>query len=430
MAPTNGRREIVDESDVFVDVHKAIRRMHPVSYYRIPKASIDERTLGVDGADVAKTVTLPRKLSTLSDSQVKGPTARLKRRRSSGGMESIEIRNQDPQLRQHLSHLGPSNLASAPKQTRINTVKIKPAQVTLASPSPPPPRSRTPDPIVSPRSLATSPAAPLKENSRQSLTAETGLLSAGYQASDAVHAVNYGTLSTSPKWKPRALVEHSQLATSQPSPLRLSEGAKSVDYGPSTAKDPAPQHSDHPSILVDTTDHASMIAHSGSVGSSYPAKLIVTPAQSVEHLSNENESLADENESSPSGLVAGASAPSPAEGPSGDTPNRLPIARSGSIFERGLEVDGVPKVVLDVHEDNQHGVRLEVTPTATRIGDAEGTAPGPSEIDENRAASPRDAEADAEPRKKRRRRYKKKKPKGGPSGSGEDPGSAEGGVAL
>ena len=399
---------------------------------------MDEGTLGVEGADLTKTVTLPRKLSTLSDSQAKGPTAKLKRRRSSGGMESIEIRNQDPQLRQHRSHLGPSNLASAPKQTRINTVKIKPAQVILSSPSPSHPHSRTPDPILSPRSLAASPAAPLlKENSSQSLGAETSLLSAGYQASDAPHAVNYGTLNTSPKWKPRTPGEQLQQAPTQPSLLRISEGVYSLDDGGShspTSKDTARSQVGNQSILIDTTEtssHASMIAHAGSVGSSYPAKLVVTPTRSVEQVSNENESLADEDESSQSGPAEGVVAQPPAEAsPSGDTPSRLAIARSGSIFERGLEVDGVPKVVLDVHEDDQHGVRLEATVTATRIGDAEGTAPGPSEIDEDRAVSPRDAEADAEPRKKRRRRYKKKKPKAGPSGDGEDPGSAEGGVAL
>jgi metal transporter CNNM len=431
---TNGRREIIDESDVFVDVHKAIRRMHPVSYYRIPKAAVDEGSLAVEGADLTKNVTLPRKLSPLSDSQARGPTAKLKRRRSSGGMESIAIRNQDPQLRRHLSHLGPSNLASAPKQTRINTVKIKPAHVALSSPSPPRPRSTTPDPILSPISPTTS--ALQNEDSRQSPNPETSLLSAGYRAGDAVRAVNYGTLTASPKWKPRTPVEQLQQAPTQPSPLRISEGMYGTDHGPQSAsKDPGPPQTENTSILIDATDTASytsMIAHAGSVGS-YPAKFVVTPTRSVEQISLENESLEDENESRQSG-AAGTASPSVA-GPSSaasapeDAPSRLSVARSGSIFERGLEVGGVPKVVLDVHDD-QLSIRLEDTAaSATGIGTAEGSAPGPSEIGEDRAGSRGDAEADAEPRKKRRRRYKKKKPKGGPS-VGEDPGSADGGVAL
>lgn len=36
-----------------------------------------------------------------------------------------------PQMRDHLKHLGPSNLASRPRQTRYNTVKIKPGSGTL-----------------------------------------------------------------------------------------------------------------------------------------------------------------------------------------------------------------------------------------------------------------------------------------------------------
>lgn len=36
-----------------------------------------------------------------------------------------------PQLRDHFKHLGPSNLASRPRQTRYNTVKIKPGAGTL-----------------------------------------------------------------------------------------------------------------------------------------------------------------------------------------------------------------------------------------------------------------------------------------------------------
>ena len=36
-----------------------------------------------------------------------------------------------PQIRDHLKHLGPSNLASRPRQTRYNTVKIKPGTGTL-----------------------------------------------------------------------------------------------------------------------------------------------------------------------------------------------------------------------------------------------------------------------------------------------------------
>ena len=40
-------------------------------------------------------------------------------------------RKQKPQIRDHLKHLGPSNRASRPRQTRYNTVKIKPGSGSL-----------------------------------------------------------------------------------------------------------------------------------------------------------------------------------------------------------------------------------------------------------------------------------------------------------
>ena len=58
------------------------------------------------------------------------------RRRSSGAAgHSLDrsttrgIRSDDPEIKQHLKHLGPSNAASRPKATRIGTVKIKQAVV-------------------------------------------------------------------------------------------------------------------------------------------------------------------------------------------------------------------------------------------------------------------------------------------------------------
>lgn len=48
-------------------------------------------------------------------------------RRSSGGAEgnTVSVRGNVNDMREHLKHLGPSNLASRPKTTRYNTVKIK-----------------------------------------------------------------------------------------------------------------------------------------------------------------------------------------------------------------------------------------------------------------------------------------------------------------
>ena len=43
----------------------------------------------------------------------------------------FQMRADTPEMREHLKHLGPSNLASRPRQTRYNTVKIKPGGMPM-----------------------------------------------------------------------------------------------------------------------------------------------------------------------------------------------------------------------------------------------------------------------------------------------------------
>ncbi|KAI9805939.1 MAG: hypothetical protein M1825_000553 [Sarcosagium campestre] len=148
-------REIIDESDVFVDVHKAIRRMTPAPKARIPKRHVISDTrvqsklaeddlidLAEDDAaadDAAKrddtenqaldTDGKPKSKSAISH-YGSSPKATFMRRQSSiigstnghGGTN----RGYAPEMREQLKHLGPSNLASRPKQTRYGTVIIKP----------------------------------------------------------------------------------------------------------------------------------------------------------------------------------------------------------------------------------------------------------------------------------------------------------------
>lgn len=87
-----------------------------------------------------------------------------------------------PQIRDHLKHLGPSNLASRPRQTRYNTVKIKPGSGTLGD--------------AVPKTSDTSDNTP-----RHSIAAQGGvgaplLNSAGKDAKDGVLAVaaGYGSI--------------------------------------------------------------------------------------------------------------------------------------------------------------------------------------------------------------------------------------------
>jgi metal transporter CNNM len=198
---SDNTREIIDESDVFIDVHKAIRRMAPAPRARVPRGKVvtdvprkpSEQPL-VDVEEPAQSNgNTPRKLSLPESSNNAALTSLLVRRRSSGNKGTMEpLRSDDPDFYQHLKHLGPSNAASRPKSTRINTVKIKPGNVAAIPPTIPengrPSTAPTnPDGVVSQDSHA--PEGGVGE----------GLLgSAGREASDGVHsvAVGYGTMAS------------------------------------------------------------------------------------------------------------------------------------------------------------------------------------------------------------------------------------------
>ncbi len=145
--------EIIDESDVFIDVHKAIRRLNPAPKSRVPKGEVvtepdstiaegEENLIDIDGdqkdelsAAMKHNAThdgfAPRTNGNNSDLPTSPGAKHANRRTSSianvsdreGGSRP---RQMNPEMREHLKHLGPSNLASRPRTTRYNTVKIKP----------------------------------------------------------------------------------------------------------------------------------------------------------------------------------------------------------------------------------------------------------------------------------------------------------------
>jgi metal transporter CNNM len=144
--------EIIDESDVYIDVHKAIRRIAPAPKTRIPKGNfvsdteihravddilidfsedhsknniLTERT---DSHNNDPDLLRPSKMASaaMSDYGSSPKAIFLRRSTSSGGGDPISVRGNVAEMREHLKHLGPSNLASRPKRTRYNNVKIKP----------------------------------------------------------------------------------------------------------------------------------------------------------------------------------------------------------------------------------------------------------------------------------------------------------------
>ena len=201
--------EIVDESDVFIDVQKAIRRNKPAPHMRIPRGHIVEEpaatevttTTNGDLVDITENQTLSP--DDLKKPAVEGPPtqkpklvshASFARRRSSAtsNPDTSTKRNakgSTDELKGQFKHLGPSNLATRPKATRFNTVKIKPGSGSEAL-KPHPERM-----------------APVRRISESVTEHQTGfgqdiLPSGGREASDAVQKLqqegNYGTLSVSP----------------------------------------------------------------------------------------------------------------------------------------------------------------------------------------------------------------------------------------
>ena len=130
--------EIVDESDVFVDVHRAIRRAMPAPKMRVPRGQVVEEPPSAatngDLIDIEENQALsPNDIQRTKTAEVVNQNAKMApamRRRSSANSQAGD-RKHPPraatgELKEHLKHLGPSNLASRPKATRFNTVKIKP----------------------------------------------------------------------------------------------------------------------------------------------------------------------------------------------------------------------------------------------------------------------------------------------------------------
>lgn len=141
--------EIIDESDVYIDVHKAIRRINPFPFTRrnfsqqghrmadsaIAATAVAAAVAGLDtpgavdyirqnsdylsghgsniNSNTPNTNVPPSPLITAVDPDQQNGDARR---------TSMQI---PPEVMAHLKHLGPSNLASNPKKTTSKTIKIK-----------------------------------------------------------------------------------------------------------------------------------------------------------------------------------------------------------------------------------------------------------------------------------------------------------------
>ena len=338
-----------------MDVHKAIRRVHPAPRSRVPKGEvvIDQDTsvdvgqedlidiseeqdkaaeAGThraatpgDGQSDAKGDGKLKAKSAVSESGAMQKANSLNRRTSSvTGSSDREAGNKRGSAQDKLKHLGPSNLASRPRQTRYNTVKIKPGGGSLG------------EAVVKAQESQGVQETP-RSNSVSATPEGAGLLtSAGKEASDGVLAVQagYGSIDRTPPV----------------SPQKAETSSKGVQAnGP---------------VQEDSTE----------AGRSQPDDGSKRPVASRTQSHSTIGSLPSRN---------GDSSPS----------RKKLVARSGSITENIIDAGGIKKVVLELtsssSDDTEEG--------------ANGAAEGQKENDK-----PNDGDEAAKSGKKKRRRKRKK----------------------
>jgi metal transporter CNNM len=303
--------EIIDESDVFIDVHKAIRRMAPAPKSRVPKGKIVEEpplnaSIITDGdlidADPSKSSSLPKTSDLIRRrSSVEAPLPRFQLRKPNADAapnsanEWVTQVGTTDEIREHLKHLGPSNLASRPRQTRYHTVKIKRSGTS-------PSRSAQTD-LESSRSTSES------QKLIPSLTGYEGgigaglLNSAGQDAKDGAHAlkIGYGTMAS---------------------------------HDSTSKSTSAQQYKDLPQVSIPEPVHEEHEDQPRS-GSTREANSVAR-----EKYEDRPRSGSTQKASSTEGSVQSSDSP-----PSFPYRHRGP-ARSGSITEQIVDVNGIRKVVL------------------------------------------------------------------------------------
>lgn len=297
--------EIIDESDVYIDVHKAIRRLTPApkaKMHRRPsedptnRHSGDNDTVIVEGRDATHDHKVGEMLAghdiAIISSSPKATTFMM--RRSSAGVDghmvqtTVPVRANLEELRQHLRHLGPSNPATNPKNTRSTTVKVKPGH-----PLPPRPASVSEGFLESSRDAHDT-------HDHDETDETTSLLRPQVTGKDGIQALtqSYGGINTAP-----ALTVHLT------SPGEVANGA--------------------PAVTLEAVDQASKATQT-------PAKMSQADT-GVEASGQQSSSSGESGRSFRTDINL-----APKRG----------IVRSGSITENVVESRGVRKVVLETTSSN------------------------------------------------------------------------------
>jgi metal transporter CNNM len=281
--------------------------MTPAPRTRVPKGAVlldgsrkpSEAQL-IDGETDTEQNGGPRKMSMPEQGDSLRPATFMLRRRSTGNKSTDPLRADDPEVMKHLKHLGPSNAANRPKSTRINTVKIKPGQTSSPAPEIPAtiPENARP---ASQGILAQASHAP------EGGIGEGLLSSAAGEASDGVHslAVGYGTMAA-------------------PSGDRMSwkDGKTGIKDAGEDAVSPGAQP--FPSYAEVAADGAND--------------------------NNEDQSRGRRNSHSTIGSLHSGKSQSP--------PKKRHTARSGSISQNIIDVNGIKKIVLETTSSSDSDDKL------------------------------------------------------------------------
>ncbi|CAG8349106.1 unnamed protein product [Penicillium salamii] len=396
--------EIIDESDVFIDVHKAIRRMAPAPKSRVPKGKIVEEpplnaSVVSDGnlidVDTIKPSSLPKPSDLIRRrSSVEAPLPRFQLRKTNADTNSastdgwVTQMGTTDEIREHLKHLGPSNLASRPRQTRYHAVKIKRSGTS-------PSRSAQTD-HESGHSISDSQKLVQPSTAYQGGIGAGLLSSAGPDAKDGAHAlkIGYGTITSSDN---------------------ASKGTSAQQF-----KDLP--HVSIPESVREEHEDQTRSGLTREVGSGIPGPED-HENQTRSGLTREVSSAAEQEYEPPtrSGLTPKASS---TEGSikSSDSPTGFPYqhrgpARSGSITEQIVDVNGIRKVVLHANcssssEGESQSGHQHSKHSSSGHSHTDGTAP---EMDDAQSETQDGMLSKIKKRRRRKKHAKASKSAGGPS---------------
>jgi metal transporter CNNM len=332
---------------VFVDVHKAIRRIAPAPRTRYTKGDLIVDAPATDDneaeADERTALLGPSTLSRKSSLNGARETTLMMRRRSSTSSDKnrpLPVRSSTADLRQHLKHLGPSNVASRPKATKYTSVKIKPGVGTI-------PENHVPA-LASARETdshqsSTAPTVVNGGSSRPEGGEGTGVVdSAGVDAKDGAHAVahGHGTPADQSLMREEDEMHSEPNSTMSPKPMTAKEASAFADRHTvanlelnneeNPRKEQQEQHNEQENGTQESHDQETP---------ELPQKMIVKGGTS--------QSVSDERRGSHSSHST--------LGEMEDLPgvkSRRNV-RSGSITENIVDVGGMKKVVLEANSSSE-----------------------------------------------------------------------------